>query len=431
MTKTYRSEIDAFSLTDAEKAALTARLNASLTAFDTPVDLPDGVVEELDSEFAAVAPAGSTSSKGGKRRRRLAVAATAGVLAATLAGTGAYAVSAGLVSVPDAVAGIFGAAPASTEVVEKVGRPIEASATDNGVTITVDAIVGDRKNIAIVYSIVRDDGQPFEGVQADEDKLMNLIFNEWNHAGVDPTIGEIVSGDVGAGGSAWFYDADPSDPAIQFVEQWSYFGLDTIIGRTYTAHFQDLALMSYAEDAAADGPPTVIASGSWKLRFRINFEDTTRELNPAGVTVASVEGSKVPVTELDLSSLAYRIVVETPGVYHERVEPVPQEDLFWNEYGNWDVKPEAWDAAGADGVMQDEDGTLSYVFDTPQTPTLHLALKMRDGSTIDCDNSYASSVTPDDERDITENEYVGFLPRIVDLNEVEALVIGGTEIPLE
>lgn len=35
-----------------------------------------------------------------------------------------------------------------------------ASVTVNGYTLTADAVIGDRYNIANVYTLTRDDGQP-------------------------------------------------------------------------------------------------------------------------------------------------------------------------------------------------------------------------------------------------------------------------------
>lgn len=43
----------------------------------------------------------------------------------------------------DAFAGLFGGGPAETEIIDRIGCPIGASATSNGVTITADAIMGD------------------------------------------------------------------------------------------------------------------------------------------------------------------------------------------------------------------------------------------------------------------------------------------------
>ena len=53
---------------------------------------------------------------------------------------------------------VFGGSAAQTEIIDKIGYPVGASDTDNGVTVTADAVMGDAYNAVIVYTISRDDG---------------------------------------------------------------------------------------------------------------------------------------------------------------------------------------------------------------------------------------------------------------------------------
>ena len=91
------------------------------------------------------------------RFRRFAAVGVAAALALSLGVAGA---TGALGSAGDAFAGLFGGGPAETEIIDRIGYPIGASATSNGVTITADAIMGDTYSYAIVYSIRRDDGSP-------------------------------------------------------------------------------------------------------------------------------------------------------------------------------------------------------------------------------------------------------------------------------
>ena len=68
--------------------------------------------------------------------------------------------AAGLLPEPiDVFSPIFGGAVAQTEIIDKIGHPIGASDSDNGITISADAIMGDQYNAVIVYTISRDDGE--------------------------------------------------------------------------------------------------------------------------------------------------------------------------------------------------------------------------------------------------------------------------------
>ena len=97
-----------------------------------------------------------------RRSRALVIAAAAAVLALAV-GCTAYLAGA-FVSLEDFAEDLFGGAPSQTEVIDKIGRPIGASAVSNGVAITADAVIGDNEHCVAVFSIARTDGMPIEGV---------------------------------------------------------------------------------------------------------------------------------------------------------------------------------------------------------------------------------------------------------------------------
>ena len=75
--------------------------------------------------------------------------------------------------------------------------------------------MGDTYSYAIVYSIRRDDGSPLVSDEtlaagAERDGLLPLRFRNYGT--------QVRTSGGGAHGSSWFYDADPADNAIQFVE---------------------------------------------------------------------------------------------------------------------------------------------------------------------------------------------------------------------
>ena len=123
---------------------------------------------------------------------------------------------------------LFGGAAAQTEVIDKIGRPIGASDSDGGITITAEAIMGDQYNAVIVYTLTRDDGERFlpEGKSLDETHLMMGGYGgaSW------------VKG--GAHGSSWFVDEDPEDNRIQLVETAS--SNVAMTKGTANASFEDL-----------------------------------------------------------------------------------------------------------------------------------------------------------------------------------------------
>ena len=221
------------------------------------------------------------------RRRRpvwrtaLIAAAVAAVL---MVGAGATGV---LKSAVDALSPIFGGSAAQTEVIDKIGRPIGASATDNGVTITADAIIGDTYNAAIVYTIRRDDGTALlpEGTDA-----RSLLVGGFGFANL-PVRG-------GSHGSSWFIADENDSSAIQMVQTIT---ADVPISScTATAEFEDLCVW---DDAAGESVPAV--EGHWKFRFDVDYEDSSVTLG--GGETFTQNGMTFTVDAITLSPVAVKV----------------------------------------------------------------------------------------------------------------------------
>lgn len=295
MASEYVRAMDALSLSEDEKAALAARITAAAAGMEKDA-LPA-------NDNDACAPArGMTVPVRKVRRPRFRFAAAAAAVAAMVALGGAAYAAVGGISVEQALDQLFNGAPAETEVIDAIGRPIGASVTSNGVTITADAVIGDASTYTVIYSIVRDDGEPFD-IPADAawgDKLP-LGF-------ADCTSDLFFARNGGSYGGSWFYDADPSNPSIQYVDQRSVQPEDmrSITGETLVATMRDL--MIYGDD----GERTLLAQGSWKLRFKLEYGDSSVEL-PAG-SWFDLNGMQAQVEALSISpvslDLAYAVAEE-------------------------------------------------------------------------------------------------------------------------
>jgi hypothetical protein len=225
-------------------------------------------------------PTARGKAAGARRRPRFAVAAVAAGLALAV-GMGGYAYASGqLVSVASAFDDVFLGSTAPTKVRNKVGRPVDAVATSDGVTISADAIMGDEHNYAVVYSIRRADGKPLGKVGTNANGTLT-IDGKTPSADFD----QVVDGTSGAGGESYFYDADPSDNAIQMVTKMT---TDTnVIGATMRTSFRGITLQDESYHKAG-----TIATGSWDLKFKLNYKSDSVGLKPAGtLTVAGTAGS--------------------------------------------------------------------------------------------------------------------------------------------
>ena len=88
-----------------------------------------------------------------------------------------------------------------TELVDKIGVPIGAEVTVGDYKLSADAIVGDKYNFAIVYSLVRTDGQPLEE---------NLCFEDYSN-----------SYRSGSGGGVLSHTLSEDGLTLHIVDQWT------------------------------------------------------------------------------------------------------------------------------------------------------------------------------------------------------------------
>ena len=99
----------------------------------------------------------------------------------------------------------------------------------------------------------------------------------------------------GSHGSAYFYDADPSEPSIQYVEKTT--SDVPLEPGTATASFRNLYLMG--KDFQDKIP---VAEGKWKIRFQFSFPDSSVRL-PGGQTF-QLNGMEAVLDGVTLSPLS-------------------------------------------------------------------------------------------------------------------------------
>ena len=224
--------------------------------------------------------------------RRLAVV---GVAAALVLSLGAAGATGALGDVGAAFFAIFGSS-AQTEVIDRIGYPVGASDTDNGITITADAIVGDTYSYAVVYTIQREDGKALVN-----DDVLARVSNP--STGALPLAFQFhditpLGYTGGSHARSWFYDADSADNAIQFVELRTQSA--PIEPGEVTVQLRDLEV--YNEDYTAR---TTLAKGSWTLKFQLDFENSSRVL-PCGQTFR-LDGAEAVLNTVTLSPLSIQV----------------------------------------------------------------------------------------------------------------------------
>ena len=368
----YTQSMDELHFSDETKARMTERLRTAAAARAV----------EKGGQTGAPAAVPTMSARRPKRRMHRWARVAAGLaLALALGGGGTVAVAAGVLPNPaDVLSDVFGGAPAQTELLNEVGRPIGASCSSNGVTVTAEAVVGDQSNFTVVYDVQFDDPSVLEGIEPGGDGTLPLVADATRH----------VDGVSGGGGASRFYDADPGDGTIQYAETmgfttWNGAG---IIGRTM--RFSMCEIRAYDAEAGY----TTLVTGNWSLKFEMNYVDTTVDL-PAGQKT-TWQGEDVTVDAVKASSVGVTV-----------------DYTIDRQIGN----------LGPTGKMTDESRTeVNAVTGLPVTVTF------ADGTTFDATNANTTAMEQDDGTSAVTKTVT--YDCIVAADDIVSVTVGDVEIPV-
>lgn len=311
-----------------------------------------------------------------KRRRPIGRTVAAIAAVAAVMSMGAGAVYSGLAS--DAFSAIFGTE--QTEIIDKIGKPLDVSDTDAGITVTADAILGDEHNLNVVFTLMRDDGSSWDVTDA---KLLSFgnADVQLNYLG-------------GSHGGAWFVDEDPSDNQIQYVQQITVDDGGIPMGSA-KASMSDLTVYD-----SQTGDVQQVIEGSWNLRFDVQYEDSSVELLADPVQVATDAGTAT-VTEVRLSPVGFRV----SGYY---------------EVFNAETQQMADNYEAASG-REPDDSPFRRMRDVPVVMTL------KNGEIVDL-GTYAGGSANMSDRSFTLSGC--YESAIYNLDDVESVMVGDVTLPV-
>ena len=348
--KMYNSALDELRFSEEAKSRMVDRLMAAAEQPEQPVAI--------------------------HRVRRFPRIAAVGVAAALVLSIGAGATGV-FKSASDAFAGVFGPT-ADTEIIDQIGHPIGASDTAGGVTVTADAILFDGYNYLISYTLEKKDGSSFDLTTNPDTGLLDLNWADANSA-----IGLFG----GAIGNSYFYDADPNDNAIQYVETRSFD--DAVkVGGTAKIKLHDL------QEFSNDGTESTLVKGTWSLKFKLDAGNSAKEL-PAGQNL-TVNGMNATVDKLVISPIGYNFTYTVAE--QAKFEDAPSGKAPQSQRDTWDA------------------------FSVP------LSVTLKDGTVIDL-NSTGGSMEPDNGETVCTR--MGTFDTILPLDEVASVTIGDTTIPVK
>lgn len=411
MSSKYYHALDELKFTPAEKARMAKRLVAAAEqraqqeqrrrsaagADEVAVD----VLGKVSSAASGAAQHATSAAQNGATvvpfKKKTKLASRFGLVAASVAavlimGTTA-AIATGIVRINPSLAAaqIFGSS-AKTEIVDKIGHPLGASVSNNGLTLTADSIIGDDYSYAIVFSLTKDDGSAFE-LSANEYGVLPLNFDEED---ITPHASFI---NVGLGlhssyGSSYFYDADPDDNAIQYVVQTSFDS--KVTGEMMNVHLKDLM---YGVD---EDERTSLQPGSWDLSFKVDYESSGHALKQT--SSFSYNGHHAELIEGSLSPVALSLTFTTD----DRMDDVESsQDGIRVSSGQMPEKMNA-----------QFESYLEIPVEITLTSGEAISFTSAGGGTVESKSAQQQIQT------------AIWLPEIIDVDEVASVKVGETVIPL-
>lgn len=260
--------------------------------------MANSIAQSVASSDAATA---QSNFNGTRRKPRIArhpvrtvarIAAVTAVLAIVIGGAGT-AMATGVLPLPsDMLSDIFDGPASQTEIIDRIGRPVGASCSNNGVTVTADAIMGDKDMVTIAYTLTFDDPAALK-------KLSEPGGNGTIAGSVDGNV--YVDGEHGGQGQSWLIDKNPNDSSIQYFAQFSVES-PGLMGRTVRTHINSLVVPRAGKELPEYKK---ILTGPWDLKFQLNYEDTSVTI-PAPKSV-NFNGTKATIQEATVSCVGVSV----------------------------------------------------------------------------------------------------------------------------
>ncbi len=260
--------------------------------------MANSIAQSVASSDAATA---QSNFNGTRRKPRIArhpvrtvarIAAVTAVLAIVIGGAGT-AMATGVLPLPsDMLSDIFDGSASQTEIIDRIGRPVGASCSNNGVTVTADAIMGDKDMVTIAYTLTFDDPAALK-------KLSEPGENGTIAGSVDGNV--YVDGEHGGQGQSWLIDKNPNDSSIQYFAQFSVES-PGLMGRTVRTHINSLVVPRAGKELPEYKK---ILTGPWDLKFQLNYEDTSVTI-PAPKSV-NFNGTKATIQEATVSCVGVSV----------------------------------------------------------------------------------------------------------------------------
>ena len=182
---------------------------------------------------------------------------------------------------------------AQTKIVDSIGVPLDASVTVGDYTLKADAVIGDKYNLTIVYSLTRVDGKELsEWTRFDDWKSQGI---RWNSGYLSHRISE-------DGKTLYLMEKRTGNQPLFLFK------------RDFQVDFTDLII--WDPEAAVAYP---LQEGHWQLRFTIRYEDTTKTVWRGKKAIIDTDGGVFTIRKIEFSPVGMHMDLDYPACYFNDV----------------------------------------------------------------------------------------------------------------
>ena len=178
-----------------------------------------------------------------------------------------------------------------TEIVDSIGVPLDASVTVGDYTLKADAVIGDRYNLTIVYSLTHVEGKTLSEWTR---------FDGWKSQGVRRNSGYLS------------FQISDDGKTMHLMERLTGNQRLFLFKRDFQVDFTDLIIW---DPEQAVGHP--LQEGHWQLRFTIRYEDTTETVWRGRKAVTDQNGGVFTIRKIELSPVGMHMDFDFPACYFD------------------------------------------------------------------------------------------------------------------
>ncbi|MBQ6240704.1 MAG: DUF4179 domain-containing protein [Firmicutes bacterium] len=321
-----------------------------------------------------------------------------GIIVAFILGLAAVGYATGILSPStlDALKEGLGDSEEQEMLIEKLGEPLDISATVDGITVTAEAMLNDGKCLAILFKVSRDDGEPL--LPADTEDLTGVIFRSYDAD--DTSFRNVMRPD----NQFPFLMYEPGDKEGYLM----HFAVRE--NETAEYYYPNFGYLSAWYDDSHRAEPLTEHNGFWHFEIPVKTVCEYKEF--AQNTVFEEDGEEYRIDVIRVSPLSitvdYTVLSDTPS---NRVREA--------------------DFTAPNGTAYHVD---QYLNTDPFWENINLALRLKDGSLIDLSsfmNGYFLNpmgyVEDDWEEDVFIVHREAALPEITALEDMDCVIFNDVE----